>query len=69
MLELFGSLAGASMVLCYALEDRGAVFGFAFAASCGLAALYAFAIGSMPFFALETVWAAVATRRALRRLG
>ena len=68
MLEVFGSLAAAAMVLCYALEERGPAFTFAFALSCGAASVYAFAIGSWPFFALEAVWAAVAARRGLRRL-
>ncbi len=68
VLEVFGSLAGAAMVLCYALEERGPVFTLGFAMSCGAASAYAFAIGSWPFFALEAVWAAVAARRGLRRL-
>jgi len=67
MLEVFGSLAAAAMVLCYALEERGPGFTLAFAMSCGLAAVYAFTIGSWPFFALEAVWAVVAARRGLRR--
>ena len=57
------------MVLCYALEERGPAFTLAFAMSCGLASVYAFAIGSWPFFALEAVWAVVAARRGLRRFG
>jgi len=68
MLEAFGALAAASMVACYALEERGPGFTLGFAAGCGAASAYAFAIGSWPFFILEGLWAAVAARRGLRRL-
>ena len=37
MLETFGSLAAAAMVLCYALEERGPGFTLAFAVSCAAA--------------------------------
>ena len=68
MVEAFGTAAAAAMVICYALEERGAIFTLAFAASCVAASAYAFAIGSWPFFALEAIWAVVAARRGLRRL-
>lgn len=68
MLEVFGFISAAAMVLCYALEERGPGFTFAFAASCVAASGYAFAIESWPFFALEAVWAVVAARRGMRRL-
>jgi hypothetical protein len=68
MLEVFGTLAAAMMVTCYALEERGPRFTLAFAGSCAAASVYAYAIGSWPFFVLEAVWAVVALRRGLRRL-
>ena len=68
MLEIFGTLAAAAMVTCYALEERGAHFTLAFAASCAAASAYAYAIGSWPFFVLEALWAAIATHRGFRRL-
>ena len=68
VIELFGTAAAASMVLFYALEERGPQFTLAFSASCLAAAGYALAIGSWPFFAVEAVWACVAARRGLRRL-
>ena len=67
VLEVFGTVSVAAMVLCYSLEERGPGFTLAFAASCVGASIYAFAIGSWPFFALEAVWAAVAARRGIRR--
>ena len=68
VIELFGTAAAASMVLFYALEERGPQFTLAFSASCLAAAGYALAIGSWPFFTVETVWACVAARRGLLRL-
>jgi hypothetical protein len=68
VIELFGTAAAASMVLFYALEERGPRFTLAFSVSCLAAAGYALAIGSWPFFAVEAVWACVAARRGLRRL-
>ncbi len=68
MLEAFGTLAAAAMLLCYALEERGPQFTLAFAVSCGAASAYAYAIGSWPLFALEGVWSVVAARRGLQRL-
>lgn len=68
MLEVFGTLAAAAMVLCYTLEERGAHYTLAFSVSCAAAAAYAYAIGSWPFFGLEALWAAIAARRGFRRL-
>ena len=65
MIEIFGTAATASMVLCYALEDRGPKYVFAFAASSAAAAVYALAIGSWPFFVIETIWSGIAIRRGL----
>ena len=68
MLEIFGAVAAAAMVTCYALEGRGGHYTVAFSASCAAASVYAFAIGSWPFCVLEAVWAMVALRRGIRRL-
>jgi len=63
MIELLGLLAVCSMVVCYALEDRGPSFTLAFAISCTAAAFYAFLIGSYPFMFAEGVWAVIAFRK------
>ena len=67
MIDWLGAGSVTVMMLCYALEERGPGFTFAFSASCAAAAAYAWAIGSLPFFAVETIWAGVALRRGLRR--
>ena len=68
MVEWVGLVAVAGMVFCYAAEPRGVGWVFGFAGFCGLAAGYAFAIGSWPFVAAEGLWAALALNRALQRL-
>ena len=68
MLEAFGYLAAATMVICYALEERDERFTVAFAASCAAASAYAFATRAWPFFVLEAIWSVVAFRRGLRSL-
>lgn len=68
MLELFGTLAAAAMVVTYALEERAPRFTLVFAASCAAASAYAWAIGSWPFFVLEGTWAGVALHRYRRRI-
>ncbi len=67
MVELYGTAAATAMVVCYSLEEKGPGYTLAFAASCLAAAGYAFTIGSWPFFVLETIWAAIAARRSVRR--
>lgn len=67
MIELIGLLAVCSMVAFYALEDRGPAFTLAFAASCAVAALYAFLIRSYPFMLAEGVWAVIALRKSFAR--
>ena len=62
-LTLFGLLAVASMLVCYALEDRSRWYVLAFAASCALASVYGFLQGAWPFGVIEAVWAGVALRR------
>lgn len=66
LVELFGVLAVASMVIMYALERRSHIYVLGFAASCVAASLYAALIHSWPFAAVEGVWAVVALRRWLR---
>ncbi|HMH50973.1 MAG TPA: hypothetical protein VK548_12120 [Candidatus Acidoferrum sp.] len=62
-LTLFGLFAVASMVVCYALENRSRWFVLAFAAACVLASVYGFLQGAWPFGAVEALWSAVALRR------
>lgn len=63
MIELFGFLAVCSMVVCYAFEHYSNWLTLIFAASCAVAALYAFLIGSYPFMLAEGVWALIALRK------
>ena len=67
MIELYGTIAVGAMALSYALEERGPAFVWMFAASCLAAASYAALIGSWPFAVIETLWAGLAARRAMRR--
>ena len=62
-LTWFGFVAVALMLLCYTLEERGAIYVLGFAASCLLAAAYGFLQGAWPFGCVETVWSGVALRR------
>ncbi len=63
LLSLYGLGAVTLMLVCYALEDRGAGYVLAFAAACLLASIYGFLQGAWPFGLVETIWAAVALRR------
>jgi hypothetical protein len=67
-LSLFGLLAVTMMLLCYALEERGAHYVLGFAVACGLGSVYGFLQGAWPFGLVEAVWAAVAVRRWQGRL-
>lgn len=69
MIELIGFMAVCSMVACYAFEDTAPALTLAFAASCAVAALYAFLIGSYPFMLAEGVWAIIALRKWYVRVG
>jgi hypothetical protein len=51
------------MLLCYALEDRGAWYVFAFAIACALGSAYGFLQGAWPFGVVEAIWSGVALRR------
>jgi hypothetical protein len=68
MIELIGFLAVCTMVVCYAFEDRVAALTLVFAASCAVAAIYAFLIGSFPFMLAEGVWAIIAFRKWYMRI-
>ncbi len=62
-LTLFGLVAVAAMLLCYALEDRSPSYVLGFAGACVLGSIYGFAQGAWPFGVLEAAWAVVAARR------
>jgi hypothetical protein len=51
------------MLVCYALERRGAGFILGFAVSCALGSVYGFLQGAWPFGLVEAVWMFVAARR------
>lgn len=51
------------MVICYAMEHRGAGFVLGFALCCALASIYGFLQGAWPFGLVEGVWSAIALRR------
>ena len=67
MVEGFGTVAVVGMTLCYAIEDRSVWSVFAFAGFCALASIYAFWIGSWPFFVVEGMWTVLALRRGFVR--
>jgi hypothetical protein len=62
-LSAFGLFAVTAMLICYALEDRGAVFVLLFAGACALGSVYGFMQGAWPFGLVEAVWAVIAARR------
>jgi hypothetical protein len=51
------------MLVCYALEPRGAWAVLGFALACALAAIYGFLAGTWPFGLVEGVWAIIALAR------
>ena len=66
-LSLFGLAAVTLMLVCYALEERGAIYVAGFAAACGLASIYGFLQGAWPFGLVEAVFAIVALDRWRKR--
>lgn len=66
-LSVFGLAAVTLMLVCYALEDRGAIYVLGFAAACGLASIYGFLQGAWPFGLVEAVFAMVALQRWRKR--
>ena len=67
LLSWFGLIAAALMLIGYALEHISHWFVLFFAASCLLAALYAFLQGAWPLGILLVLWALVAYWRWHRR--
>jgi hypothetical protein len=67
-LTLFGLIAVSAMLICYALEDRGAHYILGFAAACAAGSLYGFLQGAWPFGVVEAIWSVVAIHRWRRRL-
>jgi hypothetical protein len=63
VLNAFGLFAVTAMLVCYALERRGAGFILAFAGACVMGSIYGFLQGAWPFGLVEGVWAIVAARR------
>jgi hypothetical protein len=55
VLNIHGVLALSLMMLMYALEGRGKIFTFGFAAGCGLSSIYGFLAGAWPFGIVELV--------------
>jgi hypothetical protein len=59
----FGLFAVASMLACYALEDRSTWFVLGFAGACALGSVHGFLQGAWPFGLVEAIWALVSLRR------
>jgi hypothetical protein len=68
-LLIFGSMAVGTMLLMYALEERGSIYVAGFAAACAASSAYGFLAGAYPFGVLEAAWAGIALRRWSRRVG
>jgi hypothetical protein len=62
-LTAFGLFSVTLMVVAYALEERGAVWTFAFAGACALGSVYGFLQGAWPFGVVEAFWAGLALRK------
>jgi hypothetical protein len=67
-LSIFGLSATTLMLVCYALEDRGAWYVLGFAMACALAGVYAFLQGAWPLGLVEIVFTVVALRRWILRV-
>ena len=66
-LIVFGSLAVATMLLMYWMEERGSVYVLGFAVACAASSVYGWLAGAYPFGVLEAVWTGIALRRWSRR--
>jgi len=66
-LIVFGSIAVASMLMMYWLEERGSVYVLGFAVACAASSVYGWLAGAYPFGVLEAIWAGIALRRWQRR--
>jgi hypothetical protein len=67
LLNLYGLVAVALMLVCYALEDRSRWFVLAFAITCLMASSYGFLQGAWPFGIVEAIWSVIAARRWVQR--
>lgn len=67
-LTLFGLFAVTAMLVCYAMEDRGAAYVLGFSFACLLGSAYGFLQGAWPFGLVEAVWAGIAFRRWRARI-
>ena len=67
-LLIYGSIAVATMLLMYSLEDRAGIYVLGFAAACAASSIYGWLAAAYPFGVLEAVWAAVAFKRWQQRL-
>jgi hypothetical protein len=63
----FGVASLSTMLVSYALEDRGRRWVLVFALACWASAAYGWMAGAWPFTVVEGVWGVVALRRYLRR--
>jgi hypothetical protein len=66
-LTAFGLAAVTSMLVTYALEERGATWTLLFAFACAAGSVYGFLQGAWPFGVVEAIWSAVALHRWSRR--
>jgi hypothetical protein len=62
-LTLFGFAAIVIMLVAYILEEQARVWIFIFATACVASSIYGFLAGTVPFGAVEAVWAVVAYRK------
>ncbi len=60
---IYGVCAVTSMMVMYALENRGRRFVLGFAFGCILSSIYGFLSGAWPFRVVELIWSGVALRR------
>mgnify|MGYP006952640438 CR=1 FL=1 len=65
-LTIFGLFSVASMLVCYALEERSHWFILLFAGACLLGSAYGFLQGAWPFGVLEAAWSLIAARKWLK---
>lgn len=63
LVTIFGVTSVSLMVIFYAFESKSAVFTFAFAIACILAAIYGLLVGAWPFSVAELIWSGVAFRK------
>ena len=71
MLTYAGAAAVGFMMLCYALERRGATFTLLFAFGCFASSAYGWLAGTWPFGVVEFIWGCIALRkwRSMLRAG